>query len=329
MRSIMIACLFAAGLSGCAKLGAGSNSTLDASTSGDGGTAGIGTGGDNDGDGGVVGEVDGFIDPCSDQAKLVYAVESNTAGTTHNLYSFRPQNVGTATDPFTLIGPLTCSATARPFSMAIDRAANAYVLYDDGTLYKVSTTDAHCDPIAAWNASQMVGGTTFKLFGMGFAANAPSSTDETLFIGGGPSVGGTSSLGNINMQTFAITRIADFNSQWPEMSGTGDAKLWAFIPQTTATNVDAKIIEVNKTSGAALQTITSTGMYAIPQGQAEAWAFAVWGGEFWVFLKRQSGDTSTNVYHVKKDGSTVMGITNSGKRIVGAGVSTCAPTFIP
>ena len=40
-------------------------------------------------------------------------------------------------------------------------------------------------------------------------------------------------------------------------------------------------------------------------------------------------DASTNVYKLETDdGSTTLVVPNSGYRIVGAGVSTCAPVLI-
>ena len=58
------------------------------------------------------------------------------------------------------------------------------------------------------------------------------------------------------------------------------------------------------------------------------WAFAFYGGDFWVFLERMD-ESSTTVYQV--DGTTGS-ITSSTptltRSIVGAGVSTCAPIVI-
>lgn len=51
---------------------------------------------------------------------------------------------------------------------------------------------------------------------------------------------------------------------------------------------------------------------------------AFWGGDFWLFL-RTSGAASTTVYQV--DGKTFEQhavIPDTGRGIVGAGVSTCA-----
>jgi hypothetical protein len=61
--------------------------------------------------------------------------------------------------------------------MAIDRNATAWVLYDSGQLFKVSTSDASCTP-----TSFAAGQQGLYNFGMGFASNSAGSSDETLFI---------------------------------------------------------------------------------------------------------------------------------------------------
>ena len=54
-------------------------------------------------------------------------------------------------------------------------------------------------------------------------------------------------------------------------------------------------------------------------------AFAFWGGDFYIFLQRVNDD-STNVYRLSRDFrvfETALG--NTKRHIVGAGVSSCAP----
>jgi hypothetical protein len=68
----------------------------------------------------------------------------------------------------------------------------------------------------------------------------------------------------------------------------------------------------------------------LPQllGNPSAWAFAFWGGDFWVFLQRDT-DPSTSVYHVNgTTGSMTTALSNTSRTIVGAGVSTCAPVVL-
>ena len=63
-------------------------------------------------------------------------------------------------------------------------------------------------------------------------------------------------------------------------------------------------------------------------GEPAAWAFAAWGGDFWVFLMKGT-ELSTTVYQVDGASGQIKGMTYATNRtIVGAGVSTCAPTVI-
>ena len=106
----------------------------------------------------------------------------------------------------------------------------------------------------------------------------------------------------------------------PELTGTGDAHLWAFFP-----NVSPPLVsELNKQNGMTLRSFQAPTL----MGQPTAWAFAFWGGDFWIFLQRQN-EASTTVYRMNgTTGAVTTPIPNSGRRIVGAGVSTCAPIMI-
>ncbi|MEZ4366857.1 MAG: hypothetical protein R2939_11280, partial [Kofleriaceae bacterium] len=80
----------------------------------------------------------------ADGVDLIYVVDD-----AYRLLSFDPRLVGTATDPFVLIGPMSCPAASQPvpgwgggvtpFSMAVDREATAWVLYTTGEIFHVST----------------------------------------------------------------------------------------------------------------------------------------------------------------------------------------------
>jgi hypothetical protein len=63
-------------------------------------------------------------------------------------------------------------------------------------------------------------------------------------------------------------------------------------------------------------------------GTPTAWAFAFYGGDFWVFLQRDS-DNSTNVWHLDgTSGAVTEALNDTGRTIVGAGESTCVPVTI-
>jgi hypothetical protein len=290
--------------------GNGGNGNGGAGGSGGSGAGGSGGSGGNGGNNG-----------CSDAAKLVYVIDED--GT---LYSFTPNQSDVKKSLFTAIGQLNCPTGGgfgiqySPFSMSVDRNAVAWVEYTEQSdaapnqLFQVSTSNAAC------TATHFAGGQTgFEHFGMGFVSNSALSNDETLFIAGTPSVGmGNSSLGTLDLSTFAIANVANDKVQGdPELTGTGLAELWGFYPDAQK----PRIAKLDKQSGAESNTIMLGPMVA---GVGRAWAFAFWGGDFWVFLQKKD-DATTTVYH-----ATPAGLKDSwptpDKHIVGAGVSTCAPT---
>lgn len=246
---------------------------------------------------------------CADDAKTVYVVAAN-----RTFSAFDPK-----TKTFRDIGVLSCGAQpgAQPFSMSVARDAFAYVLYDSGELFRVSTGDLAC------TRTSFTPDGTFRSFGMGFSTDAVNGTTDTLFIAGGQSVTSMSKLGRLDLQSFAATGQADLVG-WPELTGTGDAQLWGFFPETAAGGGSPFVARFDKTTGAFLTNYPATDL----AGSATAWAFAFWGGSFWIFLQRDV-DLSTQVWEMKAStGSVTNALVSTGRTIVGAGVSTCAPITI-
>lgn len=246
------------------------------------------------------------VDDCAEAARWVYVVDSD--GT---LIRFEPDST-----TFTRVGTLDCPAGlgVTPFSMSVDRAANAWVLYSDGSVFRVSTLDASCT--ATGFVPNQAG---FEVFGMGFVADGAMSTAETLYIAGGPSlmIGSGATLGTLNTSTLTVAA-GNALPGWPELTGTGLGELWGFFPMTTP----ASVRQIDKSSSATLRTFDLGGLDTT---STQAWAFAFWGGRFYVFIQALF-DTSTNVWRLDpSDGSFVELVHDSGFRIVGAGVSTCAP----
>ena len=250
-------------------------------------------------------------DGCSDAAKLVYVVDAK-----NKLSKFDP-----ATKTFTDIGNLSCTTTlpfGQPFSMGVDRNAVAWVLYNDGELFRVDTQSLMCTK-TTWAAQNGM-----MLFGMGFSTNVAGGTDDTLFIAGGLNQQTTTSkLATLSTSAFSSMPVGSV-SGWPELTGTGNAELWGWFPSNADGSGTPRVEQIEKTSGAPMKSFP----LAMLSGSPTAWAFAFWGGDFWIFLQR-GGETSTTVYQI--DGKTGMmkGSTPApGREIVGAGVSTCAPVVI-
>jgi hypothetical protein len=253
---------------------------------------------------------------CSDASKYVYVLDQN-----NSLYKFDPSIASWAA--FTRVGVVDCGGNA-PNSMAISRDGVAYVnLGSNGYsstadcvgVSKVSIKDASClgtTPFACGSAG-------FGKFGMGFSTNSATTTDESLFLGNTE----TNKLGSLDPATGATKIVASLPSAGAELTGNAAGELWAFMPQTYPPSV----AQIDKQTGAALKT------FDLPQlpsalGSRLAWAFAFWGGDYYLFYYSSSTDSSTNVWRLKTDGTLTKYIANTGLTIVGAGVSTCAPLSI-
>jgi hypothetical protein len=247
---------------------------------------------------------DANLQNCADaEATLVYLIS-----TASDLVSFDP-----AANAFRRIGTIACGATtgATPFSMAVDRAGAAYVLFNDGNLFRVSTKTAACT-----RTTFRSGQAGIQTFGMGFAADDEGS-GEQLFIAADDSTN-VRGLGFID-DNFILNTISPFTPDIAraELTGRGDGRLFAFYERTGITSA---IGEIDKRTG---NVLAETPLANVEQGTS--WAFAFWGGDFYTFTAPQN--TNSIVTRIRpSDGSIRRVATFTGQgRIVGAGVSTCAP----
>jgi hypothetical protein len=252
---------------------------------------------------------------CADGSESVYVIDRN-----EHLSRFEP-----ATLTFTDLGLVSCSSSsARPFSMSVDRAANAWVLFSDYKIRLVSTTDATC----AVDAFQLPD--PFEQYGMGFTAEGDG---ELLYISGNTfinllnnSPSNPASLGRVVPSSRATTEIGPL-AGWPELSGNSLGQLFAFYPPGPFT-APARIVEVDRATATEDRAFELTGM----TGEFEKkYAFAHWGGDLWVFIKPLNS-TNSEVWRFDLppdgDGSITKVVTDAGRVIVGAGVSICAPIVI-
>ena len=245
---------------------------------------------------------------CADASDtLVYAITSS-----RTLLRFDPSS-----GSFTPMGIINCPDPRSPFSMAVDRRGVAYVLYalagdtTPGAIFRVSLETASC-------ASTSFDGSTlaFDSFGMGFSAD--SDGGETLYIASDDTPNGR--LGAVNPNTFAARLVGAFNPPViaAELTGTGDGRLYAFYAPGGVGTAGAAIAEIDKTTAQVI------GQSSIPSVTvANGWAFAFWGGSFYMFTA-PSGASSLVQRYDPSTKSTVT-VASYPETIVGAGVSTCAP----
>lgn len=280
---------------------------------GDGGSLFPGTGGSGSG---------GFGSGCSEAAKLIYVLSD-----ANDLYSFRPDQ-----KQFTKIGKLGCQTAMQPNSMAVDREAVAWVNYVQfdglsgdtaGSLFKVSTFDASCQ------STGMALPYNWYRVGMGFSSDAAGGDSETLYLTGTDNLGsGSPGLGRFDMGSTSLVPIGEFsgalNGENAELTGTGDGRLFGFF-----TTSPVQVGELNKGNGSIVGATPLP-----PVEDPTAWAFSFWGGDFYLYTAPDQGlypNRTTNVTRYRpSDGSIdTTYMVNIGFRIVGAGVSTCAPLEPP
>ena len=256
---------------------------------------------------------------CPPETMYVYVVDD-----AYRLLSFNPSAAG---DPFVLIGDLDCPAgdswpewsggsTATPFSMSVDRSGRAWVLYTSGEIFWVDTATASC---AA--SPYPKGQGNFKLFGMGFVSDAAGSDTERLYLSGG----------NVDAQVMGSMAVVDPNTMGlsvlgpcppaeysPELTGTGKGEWYAYFPGVSSSFV----ARLSKQTGAIEQRWSVPALGAT----VRAWAFAHWGGKFYIFVTTYSGGYRSRVLRFDpQSGSTDTYLDDLPYIIVGAGVSTCAP----
>lgn len=258
-------------------------------------------------DGGFGGGQGGGSPGCAAETQFVYTLTS-----ANELYRFDPPTLD-----FTLVGVLDCTQFATPYSMAVDRDGRAWAVFTDGGLYTIDTKTAHCTATAFTPFQH-----GFFTFGMGFSANAPGSTDETLFVSDSAAgSGSTQGLARIDTKTLVLTPVAAYDkiAARAEMTGTGDARLFGAFEGSPYV-----VAQIDKTNAHIVSQAPQSAINYAPG--SSNFAFAFWGGDFWLFV---GPGGSTDVFQYKPAGGTTAKVKTVPFEIVGAGVSTCAPVKPP
>lgn len=247
----------------------------------------------------------GPSDDCDDETKgSIYIL-----GQDRQFTRFEPE-----TQTLTQLGTLNCPGEqgfSSTFSMSVDRKGFAWVLFQTGAVYKVDTKTVECT-----NPGFVPCQKDFCTFGMGFVSDMPGSDEETLYVSGVYNAPSAQGLATINTATLELTPISDYDllaGKGAELTGTGDARLFGYFQDTPI-----RLAEIDKSNA---HIISYNDLIEIPTGTS--WAFAFWGGVFYIM-------SGTEIYkYDPKSQITTLINGNVGYNIVGAGVSTCAPTDIP
>ncbi|HEX4514549.1 MAG TPA: hypothetical protein VH054_13455 [Polyangiaceae bacterium] len=238
-----------------------------------------------------------ILSDCPDAGDtLVYVL-----GAKNELYSFYPPTL-----TFSNIGTIACPSSSGPNSMAVTRSGIAFTNFHDGNLFEVSTANAACKP-TTYKPAQL-GWTTY---GMGYAGIADGGEDLYVSGNGGITALG---LGVVDTTAFTLSSIGAYQPQQfnCELTGTGAGQLFGFCPFGTGSYV----IEIDPATAKAISS------HQLSAGSnATSFAFAFWGGTFWIF----TGNGSSLVTNYDPNAQTETNVTHAPLEIVGAGVSTCAP----
>jgi hypothetical protein len=237
---------------------------------------------------------------CVEASQWIYTVDTDRV-----LARFDPNTL-----KFTDIATLRCPTNETPNSMAVDQDAVAWVAYHDGNLYRVDTATGDCQATSFVPSQHGL-----TEFGMGFVFD-PSTGVDTLFIAGGGSTNiRRSTLATVSFPGLVVTPVGTVDDGLPEMSGTGDGQLWGFIPAGASASYTAALVRLSTSSGATLESHEYTDLTG-----GGAWAMKFWGGYFWMFLGQ-------SIYKAPRTTPELIqpAVRNTGREIVGAGVSTCAP----
>jgi len=261
------------------------------------------------------------INTCGENADLIYLVDE-----TYQLLSFNPRD---GKNELKLLGNINCPAgpsygggSATPFSMSVDRDAKAWVLYNSGEIFWVNTKDLSC------KASGFVPSQDgFETFGMGFVTDGFGTEAETLFVTGGSYTSpGKGNMASIDKKSLVLTKVGPLpnTENGPELTGTGRGELWAYFPGMT----NSFVALMDKGTGS---TAKQYPIDPLP-GSVRAWAFAHWGGRFYIFVTVYDPALGRNnsqiLMFTPDDGKVQKIMDNLPYMIVGAGVSTCAPVVI-
>lgn len=273
----------------------------------------------------------------ADGVDLIYAVDEAS-----ELLSFDPRLL--PGDPFVKVGTLNCPTQGGsiqqnqpnviPLSMSVDRTGVAWVVYTNGQIFNVDITNASCTATSYTPRSAGM-----NLFSMGFVTDTQGANTEKLFMAGGSTT--SSPNGKLAMMDTTVTplmptvvaqQIAASSTVSNELTGTQLAQLYGFFPVLGG---NSYVQEIDRTNGGAIGSKFPPNGFNITNGagQIRDWAFAQWGGQFYVFATTSdaSGDTNikSTVYQVDKTSNNVTPVVmNSKFRVDGAGVSTCAPVVI-
>lgn len=243
----------------------------------------------------------GYINTvCTEAGQYIYTVDGDG-----RFARFAPRTLA-----YLDIAQLRCPTTSTPFSMNVDQNAIAWIIFADGNLFRVDTANGACSA-TSYQPNQ----SGFSTFGMGSVFDSRTGLD-TLFL-----ATTNSRLGTLAFPSLTITPVGSFMLGSVELAGTGDGQLWAFAPPQGASAVLARL---DPTNANVLERYTLPNINSVG-----GWAIKFFGGAFYIFIGEDIWKVERSALDPTLPEPTIppVRVLNSpGRNVVGAGVSTCAPT---
>ena len=236
---------------------------------------------------------------------------------TGTIWSFDP-----TTYEFTFITDVVCGGMSNTFSMGVSRKGRAWIEYQNGDLYTVDLKDpgSPCKDPGFVNDDPL-----FPNFGMAFVSNSADDKCDRIYGNhyNGVAMGkDASEFFSVDPVTLGLVQLGKSDYGLAEVTGTGDGRAFLFAGPDPA-----DLVEVDKATGDTIATIPLPGVKT-----GGGFAFAFFAGDFYFFTDAES-DMTSEVTHIDYDDSDNNGkqdikqvVDNAPISIVGAGVSTCAPT---
>jgi hypothetical protein len=270
--------------------------------------------------------VDGF-DGCGPLTRPIYAFDVNNA-----LLRFDPLLLGSQTAPIQSLGVPICNVgPALPgwaggtsvISMSVDRLGFVWALYSSGEIFTINPATLACANTGYAPAQTAA----WQLFNMAFAGPVTANEQSLYVSGGSVDMASTGNLGKIDPVALTVQTIgvlggaADFSVS---LAGVGTTDLFGLYPAISSPTF---LRQIDRTTGAVVGTPLAVSGFG---GATSAWAFAHWGGKFWVFVTTDNGVVqTTTLYSVDRTTGAQQGeLTNLAFTPTSAGSSTCVPTTV-
>jgi hypothetical protein len=220
--------------------------------------------------------------PCAPAASHVYLITTDK-----KLYTL--DFVAGNSWATTLVGDVACPTAAAPYSIAVDRSAQAWVVYTDGKLYKVDTATAACTATAF-----VPGQHGFTSFSMAFAADTAGGDTETLYVSGSGVSGSQTGLATIDRSTLTLTPVGDYDASPPNnapvtppvyLAGGADAKLGGGF----LLNSNYYIGHFDPTNAHVIATLNESTLLIDNQPATNHYAMIPWGTKYHIFVTEGTG----------------------------------------